>query len=233
MADRPPWLRLPRTLGRWSACAVTRRAPYLQRMALTASAGQCRGAGAHHSGPPRTLSSRSVTSLWCWRATHALTRTPPVSHRLVRLTPYDFYIRQLRDWKASADIATMTEAAMRAHGEPCAWTLARAHARSGDRIAIAAYLGRSTVFDEVIREFAAAYADQHERDYRDLAVANKTGRVAAERDICGRIRSGGRSIASPAVIRQSRLRRSRSSHRAQAMRRQLSHRAAPRSEPCR
>jgi uncharacterized protein (DUF2252 family) len=98
-------------------------------------------------------------------------------------TPYDFYIRQLRDWKASADIATMTSAAMRAYGELCAWTLARAHARSGDRIAVAAYLGRSAVFDEVIGEFAAAYADQNERDYRALAVAVKAGRVAAERDI--------------------------------------------------
>lgn len=60
-------------------------------------------------------------------------------------TPYDFYIRQLRDWKASADIATMTPAAMRAYGQLCGWTLARAHAWSGDRIAIAAYLGRSAV----------------------------------------------------------------------------------------
>jgi len=96
---------------------------------------------------------------------------------------YDFYIRQLRDWKASADIATMTPAAMRAYGELCGWTLARAHARSGDRIAIAAYLGRSTVFDRAIGEFAAAYADQNERDYDCLVAASKAGRVVAERDI--------------------------------------------------
>ena len=96
--------------------------------------------------------------------------------------PYDFYIRQLRDWKASADIATMTPAAMGAYGQLCGWTLARAHARSGDRIAIAAYLGRSAVFDQAIGEFAAAYADQNERDYHALAAASRTGRVPAERD---------------------------------------------------
>jgi len=94
--------------------------------------------------------------------------------------PYDFYIRQLRDWKASADIATMTPAAMRAYGQLCGWTLARAHARSGDRIAIAAYLGRSAAFDEAIGEFAAAYADQNERDYHALAAASRTGRVLAK-----------------------------------------------------
>jgi uncharacterized protein (DUF2252 family) len=93
--------------------------------------------------------------------------------------PYDFYIRQLRDWKASADIATMTPAAMRAYGQLCGWTLARAHARSGDRIAIAAYLGRSTAFDQAIGEFAAANADQNERDYHALAAASRTGRVLA------------------------------------------------------
>jgi hypothetical protein len=101
-------------------------------------------------------------------------------------TPHDFYIRQLRDWKASADIATMTPAAMRAYGQLCGWTLARAHPRSGDRIAIAAHLGRSVVFDQAIGEFAAAYADQNERDYDRLAaVAGKTGRVLAERDTRG------------------------------------------------
>jgi hypothetical protein len=100
-------------------------------------------------------------------------------------TPYDFYIRhirQLRDWKASADIATMTAAAMGAYGQLCGWSLARAHARSVDRIAIAAYLGRSAVFDQAIGEFGAAYADQNERDYHALAAAGKAGRMPAERD---------------------------------------------------
>src|SRR6266576_1094614 len=75
----------------------------------------------------------------------------------------DFYVRQLRDWKFSLDVATMVPGGMRAYGEVCGWTLARAHARSGDRIAIAAYLGTSDVFDRAIVEFAAAYADQNER----------------------------------------------------------------------
>ena len=96
---------------------------------------------------------------------------------------YDFYIRQLRDWKASADVGTMAPAAMRAYGQLCGWTLARAHARSGDRIGIAAYLGRSTAFDQAIGEFAADYADQNERDYDRLVAASKAGRVVAERAI--------------------------------------------------
>jgi uncharacterized protein (DUF2252 family) len=93
--------------------------------------------------------------------------------------PHDFYVRQLRDGKFSADIATMTPAGMRAYAELCGWTLARAHARSGDRIAIAAYLGQSAVFDQAIAEFAAAYADQNERDHQALAAAVASGRVTA------------------------------------------------------
>jgi uncharacterized protein (DUF2252 family) len=93
--------------------------------------------------------------------------------------PHDYYVRQLRDGKLSADIETMTAAGMRAYGELCGWTLARAHARSGDRIAIAAYLGQSAVFDRAIAEFAAAYADQNERDHQALAAAVASGRVTA------------------------------------------------------
>jgi uncharacterized protein (DUF2252 family) len=92
----------------------------------------------------------------------------------------DFYVRQLRDWKFSLDIATMIPAGMRAYGEVCGWTLARAHARSGDRIAIASYLGLSDVFDRAIAEFATAYADQNERDYQALAQAAASGRITAE-----------------------------------------------------
>ena len=92
----------------------------------------------------------------------------------------DFYVRQLRDWKFSLDIATMVPAGMRAYGEVCGWTLARAHARSGDRIAIAAYLGTSDVFDRAIADFATAYAGQNERDYETLAQAAKSGRITAE-----------------------------------------------------
>ena len=96
--------------------------------------------------------------------------------------PHDYYIRQLRDGKLSADIATMTPTGMRAYGELCGWTLARAHARSGDRIAIAAYLGRSAVFDQAIAEFAAIYADQNERDHQALAAAASSGRITAQRE---------------------------------------------------
>jgi uncharacterized protein (DUF2252 family) len=92
----------------------------------------------------------------------------------------DFYVRQLRDWKGSADLDAMTTAGLRAYGEMCGWTLARAHARSGDRIAIAAYLGTADTFDRALVEFATAYADQNERDHHALLDAIKTGRITAE-----------------------------------------------------
>jgi hypothetical protein len=92
--------------------------------------------------------------------------------------PRSFYVRQLRDWKMSVDIATMAPDTMRRYGEMCGWTLARAHARSGDRIAIAAYLGGSDVSDRAIADFAAAYAAQNELDYQVLAKAAATGRIA-------------------------------------------------------
>ncbi|HUK72216.1 MAG TPA: DUF2252 domain-containing protein [Streptosporangiaceae bacterium] len=94
----------------------------------------------------------------------------------------DFYIRQLRDWKFSIEIDSMIPNGLRLYGELCGWTLARAHARSGDRIAIASYLGGSDVFDRAIAEFSTAYADQNERDHAALAAA-ASGRIKAERDI--------------------------------------------------
>jgi uncharacterized protein (DUF2252 family) len=97
--------------------------------------------------------------------------------------PRDFYIRQLRDWKLSLDVDTMVPRGMRLYGRLCAWTLARAHARSGDRIAIAAYLGASDAFDQAIADFAAAYADQNERDHDALMAAAASGRITAERDL--------------------------------------------------
>ena len=95
----------------------------------------------------------------------------------------DFYVRQLRDWKFSADIATMAPSGMRLYGALCGWTLARAHARSGDRIAIAAYLGGSDVFDRAITQFASAYADQNERDHQALVDAVASGRITAEQGL--------------------------------------------------
>ena len=97
--------------------------------------------------------------------------------------PHDFYIRQLRDWKYSVVIEALITRGMRIYGELCGWALARAHARSGDRIAIAAYLGGSDVFDKAITQFAAAYADQNERDHQALVDAVTSGRITAERDI--------------------------------------------------
>jgi uncharacterized protein (DUF2252 family) len=94
----------------------------------------------------------------------------------------DFYVRQLRDWKYSVPIETLLPRGLRVYGEICGWTLARAHARSGDRIAIGAYLGRSDAFDKAITQFAAAYADQNERDHQSLLDAVAAGRIAAEPD---------------------------------------------------
>ncbi|MEV6752812.1 DUF2252 domain-containing protein [Streptomyces sp. NPDC051214] len=91
----------------------------------------------------------------------------------------DFYLRQLRDWKAIPQAELMTPDVMRLFGRMCGATLARAHARSGDRIAVAAYLGDSDTFDQALARFAETYADQNERDHRALAAAVRKGRVAA------------------------------------------------------
>jgi len=96
---------------------------------------------------------------------------------------HDFYVRQLWDWKISADVEVMTPVEMTIYGKMCGWTLARAHARSGDRIAISAYLGKGGSFDQALAEFAVAYADQNERDYQALVVAVKDNRVKAETGI--------------------------------------------------
>jgi uncharacterized protein (DUF2252 family) len=94
--------------------------------------------------------------------------------------PRDFYVRQLWDGKLSVEIETMDHPMLRAYGALCAWTLARAHARTGDRIAIASYLGAGGVFDQAIVDFSEAYADQSERDYQALVEAVESGRVQAE-----------------------------------------------------
>ncbi len=106
-------------------------------------------------------------------------RMNPAPDGLVR----DFYIRQLRDWKFSLDTADMPPNGLSDYGEVCAWTLARAHARSGDRIAISAYMGNSDSFDRAIAAFAAAYADQNERDYAALGEAAESGRILAQRGV--------------------------------------------------
>jgi uncharacterized protein (DUF2252 family) len=100
-------------------------------------------------------------------------------HRVER----DFYVRQLHDWKGSADVEKMVPRGMAQYGRLCGWTLARAHARSGDAIAIAAYLGSGDAFEKAIAAFAEAYADQNERDYRALAEAAQAGRVAVAAEV--------------------------------------------------
>ncbi|HYB30528.1 MAG TPA: DUF2252 domain-containing protein [Solirubrobacteraceae bacterium] len=94
--------------------------------------------------------------------------------------PRDFYGRQLRDWKGSAEIEQMVPDGMAVYGRLCGWTLARAHARSGDRVAIAAYLGGGNTFDRAILDFSKAYADQNDRDYQALVNAVNSGRIAAQ-----------------------------------------------------
>ncbi|MET9479133.1 DUF2252 domain-containing protein [Streptomyces sp. NPDC006638] len=92
----------------------------------------------------------------------------------------DFYVRQLHDWKGIVVPQIMVPDGMRAFGELCGATLARAHARSGDRIAVAAYLGGGDTFDRALTGFAESYADQNESDHRALVEAVRTGRVRAE-----------------------------------------------------
>jgi uncharacterized protein (DUF2252 family) len=91
----------------------------------------------------------------------------------------DFYVRQLRDWKFSVPIEVMLPAGMTVYARLCGWTLARAHARSGDRFALAAYLGGSRKFDYAIADFAETYADQNELDYAALQAAVKDGKAEA------------------------------------------------------
>jgi uncharacterized protein (DUF2252 family) len=95
----------------------------------------------------------------------------------------DFYVRQLRDWKFSVPIEQMIPTGMTVYARLCGWTLARAHARSGDRIAIGAYLGGSDKFDQAIADFAETYADQNERDYAALQRAVKDGKAEATTEI--------------------------------------------------
>ena len=91
----------------------------------------------------------------------------------------DYYVRQFQDWKGSADVDNMLVPGATLYARICAATLARAHARWGDRIAIASYLGKGDTFDQAIADFSAAYADQNEKDYQAFAAAVKSGRLTA------------------------------------------------------
>jgi hypothetical protein len=91
----------------------------------------------------------------------------------------DFYIRQLKDWKGSFAFEGAVPAGAAAYGKACGWTLARAHARSGDRIAIASYLGKGEAFDRAMCDFAEAYADQNDADFKVFKGAVDSGKLKA------------------------------------------------------
>jgi uncharacterized protein (DUF2252 family) len=94
----------------------------------------------------------------------------------------DYYVRQFHDWKGSADVDTMDVRMATLYSRICGATLGRSHARWGDRIAIAAYLGRGSAFDRAVADFAVAYADQNERDHEAFTRAAASGRIEALTD---------------------------------------------------
>jgi uncharacterized protein (DUF2252 family) len=95
----------------------------------------------------------------------------------------DYYVRQLRDWKGSFDVATLDPQALALYAKYCAWTLARAHARSGDRVAIAAYIDDKDSFDQAIADFSVAYADKNERDFARLQEAASAGTIPVQHGV--------------------------------------------------
>jgi hypothetical protein len=114
---------------------------------------------------------------------------PPTSSRLGpcrsdRRPATGLLLRQLRDWKGSIEIEQLLPRGLAMYAEVCGWTLARAHARSGDRVAIASHLGKSHAFDRAFADFAVAYADQNERDYDALKNGIESGRITSI-DGCG------------------------------------------------
>ena len=112
------------------------------------------------------------------RGEEAGSRTPPSSHAGWEPATIHYW-RQLRDMKGSAVVEAMSPSALGAYARNCGWTLARAHARSGDPIAITEYLGDSDEFDRAITDFSKRYADQNERDYQEFVHAVRSGRLEA------------------------------------------------------
>jgi hypothetical protein len=100
-----------------------------------------------------------------------------------QVTEVDYYWRQLKDMKGSADVEAMDEASFKTYVSVCSACLARAHARTGDDAAIRGYLGSNDTFAQAITDFSVAYADQTERDYEALVAAVRSGRIAAETGI--------------------------------------------------
>ena len=101
---------------------------------------------------------------------------------------HDFYVRQLWDGKASIDVTHLTAGALASYAKVCGITLARAHARSGFRVSIAAYLGDTDEFDDAVVDFAASYADVNDQDHAALLAAIESGRLAAEVEPSARVK---------------------------------------------
>lgn len=110
----------------------------------------------------------------------ALDQRPDPGEHEQHVRPFEEEDAARPDWKASADLSTLSESGLHAYTRACGWSLARMHARSGDRLAIGAYLGPGSSFEKAIARFSAAYPDQNERDYRRLADAVTAGEIAAE-----------------------------------------------------
>ena len=145
------------------------------------------GAGVRARGLPRSERVREPRRAGGARPAHldGRKRRVPRLQRSLGLDgeEHDFYVRQLWDWKASADLATLSESGLLAYTRACGWSLARMHARSGDRLAIAAYVGAGEEFDRAIARFCAAYADQNEHDHARLAEAAAADEVPILRGI--------------------------------------------------
>src|SRR5262249_10934147 len=124
------------------------------------------GASAYRSGGRRVVEGQRLLQATGDILLGWLTAESPVDG-----VTRDFYVRQLWDWKTSVNIGAMSFEVMQVHAEMCGWTLARGHARSGDCVAISAYLGNSDKFDGAVADFAHAYADQNDRDHAAMAVA--------------------------------------------------------------
>jgi uncharacterized protein (DUF2252 family) len=132
------------------------------------------GAGAHHNNGERVVVGQRLMQATSdiflgWVHSSAETSFDGMER--------DFFVRQLWDWKTSVDLDTILPVGLELYGEVCGFLLARAHARSGDRIAIASYLGKGDAFDRALVEFASAYADQNERDHAALREAANSGRI--------------------------------------------------------
>jgi hypothetical protein len=97
--------------------------------------------------------------------------------------PHDYYMRQLWDWKLSANVDIMLPDGLAVYAQMCGWTLARGHARSGDPLTISAYIGASDTFPQALAQFATAYADQNDNDHQALVKAIADGALLAEANV--------------------------------------------------